>query len=287
MTATTTGEVRPGLGVRFGALLRGWVRTDTAEAYRRAGGLVYEQLLTAETTRQRLLLAGQDLRTAPAGTRTELICTWNAFALQSLGEAFLEAAPASAARLPGYLPRITVAQASLFLAEVSYWSSQARRGGVDPGYDVITQRPIPAPLPGWIESGPCPIEHVQAMLAAGATLRDKTEAALADFHRAQAADPAIARDASALAGMVADADAALAYATAMYTPGVRQPVHEALEESVRRAVNSYYRLGQVLAAPALLDQPPLAARPVNPYPFGTYPPASYDWPAEPRRRGGC
>ena len=277
----TTSPVRPGLGVRIGAALRGWVRIDAAYAYRRAGGVVYEELMLAEGIRQQLLLAGQDLRTAPPGIRSQLICTWNAFALQSLGEAFLDGAPAAAATLPGYLPRITVAQATVFLAEVAYWSSQTRRAGVDAGYDITAQRPIPAPLPSWIESRPCPREHVRAMLDAGAAMLDKTEAALADFHRAEA-NAGHDGDASVLAGMAADADAALAYAAAMFTPDARQPVHEALEESVRHAVESYFRLGQLMAAPALLDHlpPTPVARP--------YPAEPYGWVAEPRRdRGGC
>jgi hypothetical protein len=65
----------------------------------------------------------------------------------------------------------------------------------------------------------------------------------------------------------------------MFSPDARQPVHEALEESVRRAVGSYYRLGQLMAAPDLLDwQAPARRAPDRPpRPVG-----------QPRAsRGGC
>lgn len=276
-----TGVSGPRLGVRVAARARGWVRTEVVEAYRRAGNQVYEDVIAADATRQELLLAGNDLRTVDPGVRTQLVCTWNAFALQTLGTAFLEAAPAAAARLPGYLPRATVGQAELFLAEVGYWSGQAQRGGVDAGYDIGALRPLPAPLPPWFEAMPCPREHVTAMLDAGAALRDRAEAAMTDFHRGMPTDAA--RDAATLAGLAADAEAALAYAGGMFSPDASQPVHEALEESVRRAVESLYRLGQFMAAPALLDRPTPA--PWTPDAWAQAAPPPPERP--PRRRGGC
>jgi hypothetical protein len=41
------------------------------------------------------------------------------------------------------------------------------------------------------------------------------------------------------------------------------PVHEAVEASLRRAIEQYYRLGQILSAPQLLDHPDVAAMTVT------------------------
>lgn len=272
---------RPGLKVQLTARVRGWVPTDLVEAYRGAGGQVYEDVIAADAARQELLLAGRNLRTVRPGTRSQLVCTWNAFALQTLGLAFVDAVPPAAARLPGYLPRATVAQAEVFLAEVGYWSGQAHRSSADPDFDVAALRPLPAPLPRWVVAMPCPREHVTAMLDAGAALRDRAQAAMADFRRAMPDDAE--RDTVRLAGLAADAEAALAYAGGMLSPDASQPVHAALEQSVRRAVESLYQLGQLMAAPSLLDRPAPEARVPTLGDRTLRPPA----PGPTRRRGSC
>lgn len=127
---------------------------------------------------------------------------------------------------------------------------------------------------------PCPREHVTAMLDAGAALRGRAEAAMTDFRKAMPNDTG--RDAVRLAGLAADAQAALAYAGGMLSPDASQPVHAALEQSVRGAVESLYRLGQLMASPTLLDRPAPAAW----MPAGGDP-ARRPSSEPPRRRGSC
>lgn len=103
------------------------------------------------------------------------------------------------------------------------------------------------------------------MMAAARAMRDRVEAAQANFVRAgMAADRA--KDAARLAGLVADADSAVSYAEALWSPTADEVPHERIEASLKRALKGYYRVGQLFAMPTLLDRPdvrastPVAAR---------------------------
>ncbi|MHB1235173.1 MAG: hypothetical protein ACYCZK_05830 [Microbacteriaceae bacterium] len=224
------------------------------EAYRRAGNAAYDDLSSAEGTRRELAVAGTDLWSTGPGQATQLLCTWNAFALQTLGDQFIEADYAADPSTVGFLPPVTAEQAARFLGEVQRWSAFARRGTADAQFDLSAQMALPASLPPWVEVDPCPIPHLSAMLAAGTSMREHLEAALADFNRAgipEKRKPAATR----LQGMLADADSAVSYAESMRTPGSNRVVHERVEVLLRRGIDAYYRIGQLLAQPALLDRP--------------------------------
>lgn len=251
---TQTNPARPTLMTRLTSALRGEVAATTVEAYRRAGQAAYKDLLDAEATRRDLSQAGTDLWSTSPGQSTQLLCTWNAFSLQTLGDQFIEADYAADPGTVGYLPPVTAEQAARFLGEVQRWSSFARRGAADGQFDVSTQMAVPASLPAWVEVEPCPQPHLIAMFAAGATMREHIEAALADFNRPgipQGKEPVVAR----LRGMLADADSAIAYAESMRTPQRNRIVHERIELLLQRGINAYYQIGQLLAQPSLMDRP--------------------------------
>lgn len=242
---------RPRLMTRLAAALHGEVSAETAEAYRRAGKRVYQDLLDAEEVRHEILASGGDLWSTSAAQRTRLVSTWNAFALQSLGEAFIEADYRADPSTVGFLPAVTAEQAAVFLGQVETWLGYLRRAASDDGYDVADQVHLPAPLPRWVEVEPCPPAHFAAMVEGAKSLRDKIQTALADFEAVPAPSDH-AKDADQLRGLVAEADSRVDFAEQMYSPGAPRGVHEQAEAAIRSAVGAYYRLGQVLAAPALL-----------------------------------
>lgn len=249
-----TDPARPNLMTRLTSALRGEVAATTVEAYRRAGHAAYEDLQDAESTRRDLAIAGTDLWSTSPGQATQLLCTWNAFALQTLGDQFIQADYAADPSTVGFLPPVTAEQAARFLGEVQRWSSFARRGAADAQFDVSAQMAVPALLPMWVEVEPCPPPHLVAMFAAGVSMREHIEAALADFNRPgipESKEPAAAR----LRGLVADADSAIAFAESMKTPGSNRVIHENVEILLRRGINSYYHIGQLLAQPSLLERP--------------------------------
>lgn len=253
---TTTGEERPTLMTRLAATLHGEVAATTIEAYRRAGAAAYGEMTAADAARAEIADSGADLWSIPAGRSSQLLCTWNAFALQTLGDELVEADYRADPRTVGYLPKVTAEQTAAFLGQVESWLAAARRSAADPGFDMTAQVALPAPLPGWVEVEPCPRAHLDAMLAAARAMRARAEAAIADFQRA--GSPAEhEKTAAKLAGMAADAGAVLSYAESLWSPNADQQIHERVENSLKRAIENYYALGQLLAMPALAERPAL------------------------------
>lgn len=118
------------------------------------------------------------------------------------------------------------------------------------------------PLPEWVKVEPCPPAHLAAMLAAARAMRGRAEAALDDL--AKAPPPQGRADqASRLRGLAAEADSVVSFGESLWSPGATGEVHERVENSLRRGISAYYRLGQLLAIPALLDRPEIAASPVS------------------------
>ena len=246
---------------RLAAAMHGEVSAATVEAYRRAGAAAYQDMMDAEQLRAALTASGTGLWAVSLGEASQLLCAWNAFALQTLGDELIEADYRADPRTRGFLPPVTAEQAAAFLGEVEHWSSRARRAASDGGYDVTAEIALPAPLPGWVKVEPCPQAHLDAMVAAARAMRGRVEAALADLIRV---DPPDGRqDAAArLRGMAAEADSVTAYGEALWSPGADAQVHERAENSLRRGIAAYFELGQLLAMPALLDRPAISAVPV-------------------------
>lgn len=247
-----TDPHRPPLMTRLAAAMHGEISAVTVEAYRRAGAAAYQDMLAADQVRAEMAAAGTSLWASSAGQASQLLCTWNAFVLQTLGDELVEADYRASPGTAGYLPRVTAEQASAFLGEVESWSARSRRAAADPAYDVSAEITLPAQLPAWVEVEPCPPAHLAAMLAAGRAVRGRAEAALADFSRA--GTPAgQEKAASRLAGMAADAASVLSYGESMWSPAAPQEVHQQAENSLKRGIAAYYLLGQLLAMPGLLD----------------------------------
>jgi hypothetical protein len=259
---STQAEHRPGLVTRLAAALHGEVAATTVEAYRRAGSVAYQDMLDAEQVRGDLAATGGGLWDASPAQASQLLCAWNAFALQTLGDELVEADYRADPRTTGYLPPVTAEQAGAFLGEVEHWSARARRAASDAGYDVTAEIALPVALQDWVKVEPCPPAHLAAMLAAARAMRGRAEAALADLVRTA---PPEGKEAAAdrLRGMAAEADSVTGFGEALWAPGATQEVHERVENSLRRGIAAYYALGQLLAMPALLDQPEFTAVPVG------------------------
>lgn len=238
----------PGLLTRVRATLRGEVLADTLEAYRRAGTTVVDVFLEAEQRRSALSAEGTDLWSAPPGTQALLLCTWNAFALQTLGDALLDADYAADPKTVGYVPPVTAEQALAFYAEVEPWLARARQAQDDDGFRLDVH--VPAQLPPWAETEPCPREHLLAMLAAMATLSEHAELAVADAQRSAGTEHAedVRRLREALTGAVTAAD----YAQALLTERASPQLHERIEEHVEPALEAAHRVGQLAATPRLI-----------------------------------
>jgi len=102
---TSAGQHRPGLMTRLAAAMHGEVSAATVEAYRRAGAAAYQDIMDAEQLRASLTASGTGLWGASPAQASQLLCAWNAFALQTLGDELVEADYRADPRTTGFLPR--------------------------------------------------------------------------------------------------------------------------------------------------------------------------------------
>ncbi|HYT26202.1 MAG TPA: hypothetical protein VEP73_06940 [Actinomycetota bacterium] len=241
---------RPGLWTRLVAHLGGEVPATTLEAYRRAGGSVYELLSDVEQRRAELMLTGADPWSPDAPGRALELCAWNAFSLQLLGDELLASDYQANPSTVGFVPPVTAAQVHAFYDQVEEWLSRARQALDNPVYRLDAY--VPAELPAWSDAERCPREHLEALLVAGRRLRQRAEIALGDLTRSVPAgrEP----DAARLRQLLAVVDTAIDYADRLHRGDVGEEVHERIEQSVRLAIETAYLLGQLVAMPALLDR---------------------------------
>lgn len=258
---------------RIGASLRRDVAVaDLGRA--QAGAAGYEAIAAADELRAELAAAGIDAWIASPSETSQLLCAWNAFALQSLADAFIDTdAGTGAAR--GFVARVTADQVQVLLREVPLWAGRARRAAADPGYDVAVEVSLPAPFPPWVRVEPCPRSHLAAMVAGGRAMLDRLAAALADLRRGATGDHR--GQVQRLDGLFADLETRLA--SVALPPARSAPAaHEAIEWQLRDGVARSYHVGQVLARPLLAAAP-------YPSPAARYPSPAAPYPYDTRRQG--
>ncbi len=245
-----TDAASPSLTTRLRATLHREVSADMLEAYKRAGLAVYDALADAEERRAALAAEPGALWRAAPAEQAQLAATWNAWAFQLLGDELLAADYRTDPGTVGYVPRVTHAQALSFYEEVEPWLGRSRRAQGDPGVHLATE--LPAELPPWAEVEPCPREHLEAMRSACQSLCEHAELALADAERS--AGEAQRDDVAALRGRLAAALSAAEYAQALDQDKLPLELHERIEDGLKRAIEGAHRVGQLAAAPRLLER---------------------------------
>lgn len=240
----------PTLMTRLRAKLAGEVATDIIAAYRAAGASAYDLLVEAEQTRA--ALAEDDYWQVPDATQLFFLCAWNAFALQTLGEAFVEADFEYDRGTVGFLPPVTAEQAANFYAEVEHWLVRARQAQSDRSYRIDLH--LPAELPDWVDVEPCPMPHLHAMLSACRELREHAAVAVMDLKKR--APAARARDVEMIDSLLAAVNTATDYADQLHSRLHRsstasQELHERIEASIKDALERAFLVGQLAAMPTL------------------------------------
>uniref|UniRef100_UPI0037502CE7 hypothetical protein n=1 Tax=Armatimonas sp. TaxID=1872638 RepID=UPI0037502CE7 len=248
--------------------LQGEIPAQTLEAYRRASLGVYEMLDHTEQKRLDIKLEGHHPWEVPSATQSEVLCSWNAYALQLLGDKFIEADYAGSPTTRGYLPPVTGDQVLSFYQQVEGWMSRARQAHSNPNYRLDVG--VPAELPPWSEVEPCPNAHLHGMLEAMRSLRDHAGVAMSFFEEAKSPEDkqksvGFARQLWAAAKSKAD------YAENLWGGNPSQELHERIEEHAKEAIEQLYRLGQLLAMPALLDKESAAKEKAPPPPASVAP----------------
>jgi hypothetical protein len=241
---------KAGLMGKLLAFVQGEISADTLESYRRAGNTVHTMLHKAEAQRLNLKIQGLNPWTAPPATQAHLLCMWNAFTLQTLGDQFLDADYRSTPSTVGYVPPKTAEQVAVFYDQVEGWVSRASQAQSNPTYRLDVQ--VPADLPAWSEVEPCPQSHLDGMMAAARSLRIHAEGAMGVFE----ADGLPENQQNVLyklRQLAAEATSKIEYAEQLWSDRVSDELHEKIEDYAKIAIECYYQLGQLLAMPQLVE----------------------------------
>lgn len=243
----------PSLSTRLMAAIRGEVSASDLEGLRAAGSGCYDTLLRTEDMRRGLVSTGADAWNLPAATSIRLLAVWCAFANQKLGEAFLDADAAMDPQTVGYVPPVTADQVEAFLTEVEPWLRHASRAEVDPQHRI--DEPLPHRLPDWVKVEPCPMAHLHAMLAAGGEIIQHAELAVFDLQNL--GGDKHPEQFGRIQAELADAQSSFRYASTLHERlmgrAASPEMHERTEQSLKRAIESAYLVGQLSAMPMLTD----------------------------------
>lgn len=243
--------LEPTIWGRLVAVMRGEVNTKTLEAYRRAGGSVYDLIIANERRREDSHLAGKTPWSDDHGQQLQALCTWNAFVHQTLGDTFLDADYQADPLTVGFVPLITAKQAQAFYSAVECWLSRARAAESNPNFQI--DLPIPSALPEWEEQAICPQPHLIAMIEATKSIHAHAGAALAVFEGE--GTPADKQgQLLKLRQIMAEATAKAEYARGLMGGEISNELHERIEQHTQQAIEGFYRLGQLLAMPSLIDR---------------------------------
>lgn len=241
---------RPGFWGRLLARVEGEVPADTVEAYRRAGGPAYELHEQAEARRAEQKRAAIDPWAAPPAERAFMLCAWNAFVLQTLGDQFVEADYRTNPATVGYLPKVTAEQVLSFYRGVEDWLSRARRAESSPSYQIDVD--LPTDLPPWAEVEPCPRAHMEGMLAAARLIAPHAETLVGMFEPVSDL-PERQKAVRGVHEMLADARTRADYAERLYSPTIPNDLHQQVERSIKAALAQYFRAGQMIAMPSIAE----------------------------------
>ncbi len=249
---------QPTLWNRFCAATRGEVSANTLEAFRRASLAVYDSLDHLESHRQGAKDEGKSAWDMSPAAKAEILCTWNAFVLQTLGDRFLDADYQGDPSTVGFVPPVTADQILTFYTPVEGYLNRAQQAHLNPDYklDFVA----PASLPAWSEVEPCPNAHLVGMLEAMRAVRDHTEAALSFLDASEPKDEEQKKALNMIRQVQAATMSKARYADDMMSGNPSRDVHERVEEYAKDAIEGLFLLGQLLAMPELalkLNQPAL------------------------------
>jgi hypothetical protein len=242
-------------GSRIDAWLNFEVSAESLEAYRRASTLVSEVMDQAQARRLACAIEGLDPWTIPPATRAGLLCAWNAFVLQALGDAFLDADYAGNPSTIGFVPRLTHDQVMAYYAQVETWVDRANQAHANPDYRLDV--PVPAELPPWREASwvaeahPRDL-HLRALLAAMRSVGEHAEAAMAILpgHPRNAME---GMQINCIRQLYERARSAAASAERLYETAPAHDGEARIQALAREAIEAYHELGQLIADPALAE----------------------------------
>ena len=243
--------LRPGIATRVRARLRGERTAEALEGLRAASVGVAIELGRAEEVRARLPVDGQSVWDCPRGVSSYLVASWNAFVLQALAAAMLDADYRTDHGTVGFVPPVTFEQVWAWFSAAEGWLSLAQQASANPDYNVAAVVHLPAALPAWVAREPCPPAHIEALRVALPTIREHADLALFDLEE-QAGDDRQRQAVNTLRQVAAEAGRAVEYAEALLATPAGQRLHELVETNLKRAAAVWFQFGQLAGIPSMI-----------------------------------
>jgi hypothetical protein len=238
--------------------LRGELSPSGLQGLRAAGAAAYSLAEEADAMRDEPAF---DPWSLDLGAALFLVCTWNAFALQTIGDQLLEDGGTD-----------LVSESSLAFAQVCYaqtltWIESARFAQANAAYRLTT--PLPAPLPAWPRFEQTRTDHVRALQRAYDSVAPRAESDLARL--TSNAPAARAQELAEMKLLATDMHTCIEFAGGLRSKAQSHiQLREACDEIVR-ALGRAYTLGQLVAMPTLVERLQLSgyrAHPSGPVPVG-------------------
>ena len=238
----------PGAWGNFKGMMRGEVDASTLEAFRRAGSAVYDLADEVEEKRQLLCLAGRSPWQFPMQFQTELLCSWNALVLQSLGDRLLLDDYLTDPDTEGLVPSVTLEQAEQFYGQVASWLVAARMASASDRYRV--RRALPTALPRW-DPGIRPPGHLRVLQGMCDFLLGRLKPVVGWSRDLQAAKSTHEATHAVMQELLAEADARSDYADDLLLAPSDALLRTA-DNELQRSLSKLFLLGQYAAMPGLL-----------------------------------
>lgn len=251
----------PGVLSRMRAALAGERSAAALEAMRAAGAAVHEEVVYGEHTADERRVDGTSPWDVPPAAASHALATWNAWALQVLGETLLDTdhdGPGPVA----FVPPAVFEQSWRWLGPVQPWLSRARQARSNPDYDIREELALPADLPPWVEAASVSATHLNALAEAETRLRDRAEFLVFTLESAKH-PPYLDDDLNRLKQLAAMAGAAADYATGLRRGHVAGDTRRLVLSSLRQSLAGWYHIGQLGTFPALLRRYRLPKRPAR------------------------
>lgn len=241
--------------------IQGEVPADTLEAYRRASLSVHELLAQVRQIKTEAMAEGRFVWDLPRHEQIAMVCAWNAFALQSLGNEFLDADFNHDPKTKGFVPPATADQILRYYGQVEGWLSRAYQAQTNPNFRLDIA--VPADLPPWISAHPEPEAHRMARVSAMRTIHDQ----VSDWMEFLGEGPEAAEDQPAyneIQQLYAASATKARFADDLQDAAKSADMIDRVEPQIEDAIEGFYRLGQVVAMPSLLRKKVVTLTPKPP-----------------------
>ncbi len=193
-------------------------------------------------------------------------------AYQVFVKELLEADAAANPATVGYLPRVTYDQADALCHQIQPDLERAIASLNDPNYRLDVALPLVLGPRIESEDEPCPLAHLQGMIAAAREVRDWAGGLVTQYQLAvQHTDKPVPAEVSAhltkLQTLLASGDSQLRFGTDLVgqiSQGqATQQLHEDAENNLWAGLQNFFLINQVVALPELLQQPRTPAFPAG------------------------